>query len=67
MKIIQSVIRYILCMTLLYGVYTETGVWTTASLLLIFISAEGIAYLLKKIRIETEKALKEIEKLFMED
>jgi len=37
---IPSIIRYVLTMALLYGAYTETGIWTTVSLLLLFIGFE---------------------------
>lgn len=39
-KWIQSIGRYILSMALLYGIYTETGIWTTIALALIMVSHE---------------------------
>lgn len=48
-----------LCLALLYGVYTETGKWTTLSLFLIFFASELLAYGIKTIR----EALEEIFKL----
>ena len=44
MKIKEIVIRCILTLALLYGAYTETGIWTTLSLLLIFLNFEIVAY-----------------------
>jgi len=49
-RLIISVIRYILTMALLYGVYTETGIWTTGAFLLIFISSELITVGMKSLR-----------------
>jgi hypothetical protein len=37
---IVGIIRIIIIAALLYGVYTETGIWTTVTLLLISISIE---------------------------
>jgi len=48
MKIMPSVIRYILTMALLYGVYTETGIWTTLALLLSVIGIEANTSLIKR-------------------
>ena len=47
-----SYIRWVLTLGLIYGAYTETGIWTAISLLLIFLSIEiqvyNIAQLFKK-------------------
>ena len=40
MKIITTVIRWILSLLLLYGVYTETGKWTVLVLFLMFAALE---------------------------
>ena len=45
---IQSIIRYVLTMALLYGAYTETGIWTTIALLLSVIGIEGNTTLIKR-------------------
>jgi len=42
--ITTTVIRCILTLALLYGVYTETGIWTTLSLFLIFVGFEVASY-----------------------
>jgi len=44
------IIRCTLTLALTYGVYMETGIWTALSLLLIFISIEGIVVIIKKER-----------------
>lgn len=49
-KLILSVIRYILTMFLLYGIYTETGIWTTIAFLLIVITHEQIDGAVKRIK-----------------
>ena len=38
-------IRIILSLLLFYGVYTETGIWTTVSLFLVFVTSEIEGYL----------------------
>ncbi len=43
-KPIPIIIRSILTLALIYGVYTETGVWTTISLLLISVGIEVGGY-----------------------
>lgn len=42
---VKYIPRMILTILLLYGVYTETGKWTTLSLFLIFIAIEILMYL----------------------
>ena len=37
---IVTVVRYLLSLVLVYGVYTEAGVWTAASVFLIFAGME---------------------------
>ena len=37
---VSTIIRYILTAALLYGVYTETGIWTTLVLALLTIQNE---------------------------
>lgn len=56
---IVSYIRITLTLLLLYGVYEETGIWTTITLFLIFVTSEIEAYLKRNITIKstlTEKA-----------
>lgn len=48
-KQIISIVRWILTMALLYGVYAETGIWTAGALLLVFIMSELLADALNKI------------------
>lgn len=45
-KIVPT-IRVILTICLLAGVYSETGIWTTLCLFLVFVWSEGEAYLKK--------------------
>lgn len=45
---ISIIIRIILSLMLLYGVYTETGVWTTLSLFLVFTGMEIVTQLMRK-------------------
>lgn len=49
-KLMINVIRYILTMVLLYGIFAETGIWTTGAFLLLVIMSEQITFALKKIR-----------------
>ncbi len=42
------IVRLLLTAGLLYGVYTETGIWTVITLALCVISIEAITYLLRK-------------------
>lgn len=48
MKTIQTIARIILCLLLLYGVYTETGYLTTFALFLIFVGSEIDIYLKRR-------------------
>jgi len=41
-------IRIILSILLLYGVYTETGIWTTVLLSLVVVTTEIEAYLKRR-------------------
>ena len=41
----QAAVRNILTLFLLYGVYLETGIWTTISIGLIFLSFESAWWL----------------------
>ena len=50
MKKIQIIIRIILTLALIYGAYTETGIWTALSLFLIFIGMEIHGYLIKRLK-----------------
>ncbi|KKL10641.1 hypothetical protein LCGC14_2553800 [marine sediment metagenome] len=50
MKKIPTIIRFILTLALILGVYTETGFWTSLSLFLIFIYVE-LTFQKKKINI----------------
>ena len=43
----SKVIRFILTLALIYGTYTETGVFTALSLLFIFVSIEAQGWLTK--------------------
>ncbi len=52
MKKIQTIIRIILTLALIYGVYTEAGIWTAVSLGLIFAGFEVITILINRIRAE---------------
>ena len=47
-KWIQSISRYILSMALLYGIYTETGFWTTLAMLFIIINSELLGVYIHK-------------------
>lgn len=44
----SKIIRFILTLALVYGAYTETGVFTALSLLLIFVSIELNGWLTKR-------------------
>lgn len=44
-----TIIRLIMSLALVYGVFTETGVWTAVSIFLMFVKAEVIAILFKKL------------------
>ncbi len=46
----QRVIRVILTLALIYGAYTETGIFTALSLFLIFSALEAQVYLTKRSR-----------------
>lgn len=48
MSKIQNLIRWILTAALLYGVYTETGIWTAISIFLIFAGFEMITLIMRK-------------------
>lgn len=44
----MRILRIILSLLLLYGVYTETGIWTVSVLFLIMVDIEGTEYLKAK-------------------
>jgi hypothetical protein len=48
MNKITTIIRIFLTVALLYGVYTETGIWTTTSLFLTAIGLELAGYIVSK-------------------
>lgn len=48
----KTLIRIILSLLLCWGVYTETGIWTTLAILLSFLGSEITAILIKKINKE---------------
>ena len=45
----SKVIRAILTLALIYGAYTETGIFTALSLLLIFVALEAQGWLTKRV------------------
>jgi len=47
--IIGRTLRYTLLSGLLFGVYTETGIWTTLMFILVLIESELKTYLMSKI------------------
>ena len=53
-------IRIILSVLLLYGVYTETGIWTTISFSLILIALELEAYLCSLLADEQKQLSKKL-------
>lgn len=57
-KKIISVIRWILTVILIYGIYTETGPWTAGAFILLTVTVEMISNALKNI-IEALKELAE--------
>ena len=46
MKLIRFIIRIGLSLLLLYGVYTETGIWTAISMFLCFVALEAHSFIL---------------------
>ena len=44
----SMIIRIILTLALIYGAYTETGVFTALSLFLIFVAIEAKGFLIKR-------------------
>lgn len=54
MKRATFIVRMVLTAGLIYGVYTETGIFTTVFAALVAISLEGASFLFKK----TEEALR---------
>lgn len=60
---LYSIIRSFLTILLLFGVYSETGIWTTIALALICLHIEG-AYLKEKaIQGSEEKQIDELERI----
>jgi len=47
MKKLATIARILLTMALIYGVYTETGIWTALSLFLISIAIELQSFIIK--------------------
>ena len=45
MEIVKFISRAFFTLLLLYGVYTETGLWTTLAMFLIFAALEATSYL----------------------
>ena len=43
------IIRIILSILLMFGIYKETGVWTTLAVFLLFLSVEGLSYIINPI------------------
>lgn len=60
--VISDVIRIVLTIFLLIGVYYETGIWTTLCLLFITIGVEGSTLILKDIKSELDKLLDRLSK-----
>lgn len=56
---LTTLIRIIVTLALVYGVYTETGKWTAISILIIFAGFEGAGMLVKKIGKDIQKGLKD--------
>ena len=54
--IVTAIGRWILALLLLYGVYTETGIWTTIAIFLTFLSTELGTYFVRVVK----KALDEV-------
>ena len=61
-KKIQVIIRIILTLALIYGVYTETGIWTAVSLGLIFVAIEALTIMINMIK-STMGIMNEIDSL----
>lgn len=51
MRKIPIISRIILTLLLIYGVYTETGMWTALSLFLVFVGIEIQGYLIGKLKL----------------
>jgi len=47
---VSKIIRFVLSVLLVYGVYTETGTWTSVSIALLIVSIELISISIKKIQ-----------------
>jgi hypothetical protein len=47
-KVIFAILRWVLMAWLLYGVYTETGIWTTVALGMIMATKEVEVYLMRR-------------------
>ncbi|HUU41831.1 MAG TPA: hypothetical protein VMW42_12915 [Desulfatiglandales bacterium] len=45
MEIVKFISRAFFTLSLLYGVYTETGFWTTMAMFLVFAALEASSYL----------------------
>lgn len=44
----MRILRIVLSLLILYGVYTETGFWTVSVLFLFMVDMEGVTYLKTK-------------------
>ena len=55
---VSCIIRFVLAFVLIYGVYTETGIWTGISLLLITLGVEAHGFVH---HIQDKKVVEEIE------
>lgn len=56
----SKVIRAILTLALVYGAYTETGIFTALSLLLIFVALEAQGWLTKRALDAAKSPVKEL-------
>jgi len=50
MNNVPMIIRYVLTLLLIYGAYTETGIWTALNFFLIFIAVEVMGRRINKRR-----------------
>lgn len=44
----SRIIRWLLTLCLVYGVFTETGIWTALSFLLVFVFCEATGYMIAR-------------------
>lgn len=50
MKLLSKVVRWVLSLLLLWGIYTETGLWTTTGFFLLILGLEIGAFMLGNLR-----------------